>query len=310
MSVIHSDSFKRSLCSLEGLSVGDAFGEQFFMDERSAIAAIKERVAPTPPEDYVWAFTDDTNMALSIVASLNKFTKIDQNWLAQSFADHYEHERGYGVGMYRLLHEIKRGKHWTKEAKRLFYNEGSYGNGAAMRVAPLGAYFADDLYLVVKQAEQSAEVTHAHTEGIAGAIGVAVASALAWQWAKPKKAPNSTEFLSQILALLPESEVKLGLQMALELPSGTSVEKAVETLGNGSEITAQDTVPFALWCAAQHLDNYEEALWLTVSGLGDRDTTCAIVGGIVSCYTGVEGIPQEWRNSREELPNWPFQETA
>ncbi len=50
-------------------------------------------------------------------------------------------------------------------------------------------------------------------------------------------------------------------------------------------------------------------MWLTVSGLGDRDTTCAIVGGIVSMFTGAEGIPSEWREAREPLPDWPFEET-
>ena len=61
---------------------------------------------------------------------------------------------------------------------RLFGGEGSFGNGAAMRVAPLGAYFADELDAVVEQASFSAEVTHSHPEGIAGAIAVAVAAAL------------------------------------------------------------------------------------------------------------------------------------
>ncbi len=65
-----------------------------------------------------------------------------------------------------------------------------------------------------------------------------------------------------------------------------------------------DTVPFCLWCAAQYLDNYEEAMWATVSALGDRDTTCAIVGGIVACYNGVEGIPPDWLAAREPLPDW------
>jgi ADP-ribosylglycohydrolase len=60
-----------------------------------------------------------------------------------------------------------------------------------------------------------------------------------------------------------------------------------------------------MWSAAQHLDNYEEALWLTVSGLGDRDTICAIVGEIVSFHTGVEGIPAAWRRAREPLPRLP-----
>ncbi len=33
-----------------------------------------------------------------------------------------------------------------------------------------------------------------------------------------------------------------------------------------------------------------------------------IVGGIVAAYTGFEGIPQEWWQSREPLPEWPFHE--
>ena len=47
-----------------------------------------------------------------------------------------------------------------------------------------------------------------------------------------------------------------------------------------------------------------EALWHTVAGLGDRDTTCAIVGGIVGARVGVEGIPIEWRDKRESLENF------
>jgi len=45
-------------------------------------------------------------------------------------------------------------------------------------------------------------------------------------------------------------------------------------------------------------------MWATVSALGDRDTTCAIVGGIVACYTGVVGIPPDWLAAREPLPDW------
>jgi ADP-ribosylglycohydrolase len=71
-------------------------------------------------------------------------------------------------------------------------------------------------------------------------------------------------------------------------------------------ISAQDTVPFALWCAAQHLAAFEEALWLTVVGPGDRDTTCAMVGGIVAAATGVAGLPPEWLRRREPLRDWPF----
>jgi ADP-ribosylglycohydrolase len=54
------------------------------------------------------------------------------------------------------------------------------------------------------------------------------------------------------------------------------------------------------------LSDYEEAMWQTVSGFGDRDTTCAIVGGIVAAYTGIEGIPSAWRAAQETLSEWAF----
>ena len=52
-------------------------------------------------------------------------------------------------------------------------------------------------------------------------------------------------------------------------------------LGNGTALSAQDTVPYVLWCAAEQLYSHGHALWLTARGFGDVDTTCAMVGGIV-----------------------------
>ncbi|EEF61878.1 ADP-ribosylation/crystallin J1 [Pedosphaera parvula Ellin514] len=76
---------------------------------------------------------------------------------------------------------------------------------------------------------------------------------------------------------------------------------AAVTLGNGSQVISSDTVPFTLWCAARYLHDYQEALWTTVAGYGDRDTTCAIVGGIVNLSTDATSIPAEWRDAREPL---------
>ncbi len=86
--------------------------------------------------------------------------------------------RGYGYGMHQLLPRLlQEPDRWAELARELFDDEGSLGNGAAMRVAPLGAWFRHDLRLVIAQATLSAEVTHAHPEGIAGAVAVAVAAA-------------------------------------------------------------------------------------------------------------------------------------
>lgn len=206
--------------------------------------------------------------------------------------------------MHRLLWQIKCGEDWSERASSLFAGQGSFGSGAAMRVAPIGAFFADDIEAVVEHATRSSVITHTHDEAIAGAIAVAFAHNLGASGVTPGR----SEFLDLVLPHVPESEVRSRIRQARDMAANTSVQFAVAVLGNGVKVSAQDTVPFALWCAATHLSKYEEALWLTVSGLGDRDTTCAIVGGIVASYTGIEGIPQEWLKSRERLPEWPFDE--
>jgi ADP-ribosylglycohydrolase len=116
--------------------------------------------------------------------------------------------------------------------------------------------------------------------------------------------PDPRDFLDRVREDVPDSVVSERLRHARNLADDASLELAVSALGNGRDISAQDTVPFALWCAARHLDNYEEAIWLAISAFGDIDTNCAIVGGVVATYTGVLGIPEDWLRSREPLPVW------
>jgi ADP-ribosylglycohydrolase len=291
----------RAIHSLHGLSCGDAFGERFFLHREVAQSLIAQRAVPSPP----WRYTDDTVMAVAIAEILEEFGEIRQESLAENFARRYlaDRQRGYGPAMHNLLPELANApSRWKEKSEALFGGAGSYGNGAAMRVGPLGAYFADDLDAVVNQAEYSAVITHSHPEAVAGAVAVAAAAALACQH---KAAPISpAEFLERICQLTPMSDVHLGIVKALALPKDTTVEMAVAALGNGARVSVQDTVPFSLWVAAHRPDDYQDALWTTVSGLGDRDTTCAIVGGIVAMSAGVERIPRSWVQSREPIPAW------
>jgi ADP-ribosylglycohydrolase len=146
------DRLARAYQSLAGLHCGDAFGERFFVPEELALSLIKQKAMPKPP----WTLTDDTMMAISVVPTLEEHVEINQDHLAQSFARNYDPSRGYGPAMHELLASIREGGYWRHEAKGLFGGQGSFGNGSAMRVAPLGAHFADDLDKVVDQAERSA----------------------------------------------------------------------------------------------------------------------------------------------------------
>src|SRR6185369_481024 len=115
------------------------------------------------------------------------------------------------------LRENLAGQPWQVTAARAFGGQGSMGNGSAMRVAPLGAYFADDLERVVAEARASSCVTHVHPEGLAGAVAVALAAALAWRL---KEATERTERLfAEVLRLTPESQVRRKILLASQTPA-------------------------------------------------------------------------------------------
>jgi ADP-ribosylglycohydrolase len=286
--------------ALAGLSVGDALGERFFGDPEIVRARIAARELPPEP----WRWTDDTLMACSVAEAVVDQDQLDQSRLLSSLARRAEPSRGYGGGVFQLLADVRAGHAGLHSASKMFEGRGSWGNGAAARVAPLGAAFHErpDRELV-DAADRSAEVTHAHPEGRAGAIAVAAAAALAAR-SRGEAAPAASEFLLAIVGLTPPSAVADGLREAAALPVGTTPEEAARKLGSGLETSAADTVPFALWASAVELDDLEQAFWLTVAGLGDRDTTCAISCGVVACRVGIEGVPAEWLAAREPLPGW------
>jgi ADP-ribosylglycohydrolase len=300
MRVVLHESTRLSYASesLAGLSVGDALGAQYFMVGRS-VDDLLRGVVPAP----VWEWTDDTEMACSVFWILQEKGDVDQDLLAQVFAERCEPNRGYGVGAFLILHRIRQGVSWQVAAGEAFDGQGSCGNGAAMRVAPLGAYFPDDPQRAAAQAALSARVTHAHREGVAGAIAVAVAASVAAAGRLAGQRPKSGHFLDAVLAHTPDSTVRKDVARARRMLHLPADEVAYE-LGNGRLVTAQDTVPFTAWVAAKHLDDYPEAIRTCIRVGGDIDTTAAIAGGIVAAYTGADGVPPDWLAARELLPTW------
>ncbi|MEV8307424.1 ADP-ribosylglycohydrolase family protein [Streptomyces flavidovirens] len=286
--------FERALASLRGLSLGDAMGSQFFVPANYPL--LKSRELPPAP----WQWTDDTEMACSVLAVLAEHGRIDQDALARSFADHHDFDRGYGPAVNRMLRLIREGGDWRELAAALFNGQGSWGNGAAMRIAPLGAWYADDPEQATHQAEISAYVTHQHREAVVGAMAVAAAAALA---ADPAGPPTPTGLLDGVIALVPRSAVGAGLRRARDMLDYGDAGTVAAVLGCGRRTSAHDTVPFALWSAARALGDFEQGLWVTAQVGGDVDTTCAIFGGVVAA--GKTGAPPAaWLEQTEELPGW------
>ncbi|HTR52751.1 MAG TPA: ADP-ribosylglycohydrolase family protein [Kofleriaceae bacterium] len=286
----------RARQSLIGLSVGDAFGETMFGEPREVAKRAAKRLISTRRP---WRWTDDTAMALSIVEVLARFDAIDPDALAEAFARRWSEDpnRGYGQGAFNLLTRVSHGAPWRREAQRLFNGQGSYGNGAAMRAAPIGAYFAGDLDRVRTEALRSAEPTHVHPDGAAGAVAVALAAALA------ASGVERTKLLEQVIRFTPPGHTLDRLRRAAEIDLDAAPAEVGEELGTGLDVAAHDTVPFCLWVVARHLDSYEDAIWTATSQHGDRDTMGAIVGGVLVLATSEDQIPVLWRAAMEPVPD-------
>ena len=286
--------------SLLGLAVGDAYGERCFSRDHAEVAARIE-AGKVPPGSLRW--TDDTAMAVSVVETLEARGRIDPDDLARRFARRYSEDpaRGYGGGAHAILTEIARGADWRTVSRAAFGGTGSWGNGGAMRAAPIGAWYAGDPDRAASEGATSAEPTHAHPEGIDGAAAVAAAASLAAGSSREGADPFDRDaFFSAVLDVLGPGRVREGIGKARVL-GDIAAERAAWSLGSGMAVAAFDTVPFCLWVAAWRHSDYAAALRDAACGI-DRDTTCAIVGGIV-VLSDTDGVPEAWARVAEPLPD-------
>jgi ADP-ribosylglycohydrolase len=170
---------------------------------------------------------------------------------------------------------------------------GSCGNGAVMRIAPLGALLSDkDPKEVAEQAVLSCLPTHEHPEAFAGAVAIAeLARVLATDDCKDKG------IFQHLINVTPESQVRNGIQKCVEIPVyQKKVDQAVAYLGNGMHVTCQDTVPLCCWLVVRGIhqrQTFEQVISDTTACQGDVDTTCAIVGGL---YGIKNDPPEKWVN--------------
>ena len=144
----------------------------------------------------------------------------------------------------------------------------SFGNGSAMRVAPVG-WFASSLEEALELARETAVVTHDHPEGVKGAKAVAAAVWLARQGVEPSKLRDELE-----------------ARFAYELRRSISNIR----LTYAFDVTCQGSVPEALICALE-ARSVEEAVRLAVSLGGDADTQACIAGAVAEARFG--GVPAE-----------------
>ena len=238
-------------------------------------------------------YTDDTHMMIGVAESLIACRGFDGQHMARTFTHNFEREpwRGYGPGPPRVFRLIKSGKPWDK-ASELIYPGGSFGNGAAMRIAPVGLLYFDDPNLLREVAYLSSQITHAHPLGKEGAALQAYAVALATR-SELSSPINLDAFLEQLKGFCREELYQHKLKKVGELLKGASVEQVVRELGHG--VKAPNSVPTALYCFLRHPDSFEEAVAYAISLGGDTDTIGSMTGAILGARLGLGSIPEPLR---------------
>lgn len=180
----------------------------------------------------------------------------------------------------------------------------SAGNGTAMRVAPIGAFFAHQPDLLTKYVIASTLVTHKDNRAFIGAK--AVAEIIAWVWRENfTEKPPVTAFIGLLRQIDADTEwqhlvnlIEQGLQQDLNVNQFAGLMD----LSQGITGYIYHTVPMVLYAWYYHFGDFAQTLTSILNCGGDTDTTGAIVGALAGSVTGEQGIPVSWINDILEYP--------
>lgn len=244
-----------------------------------------------PGGDYSYScerplvYTDDTEMMINLTESIISSRVVNPENIAQAFVRGFSPGRGYGHGTLTVLALIERGIPYN-DASRSVFPEGSCGNGAAMRVAPIGLLYWWNSKLILEAAADSSRPTHVHPLGIEGAKVMALAIGLTIQGITKEDLPgyilkNVTEevFSKKLLA------------MTDLLTKDARAKEVAHHLGNG--VLAQESVPTALYAFIRFGNDYGGMIEFCLSLGGDTDTIAAMAGALSGAHLSEDNLPKE-----------------
>ena len=269
--------------ALIGSAVGDALGAP-------AEGYSMEQVRSLYTEETGWAmvcdrYTDDTEMMIGVAESLIRNKGFNGADMARTFIQNYDATRGYGPGSKEALERIRSGESWEEASKKVFAGEGSYGNGAAMRIAPVGLLYYDNTDALREVAYKSSHITHSHELGKEGAALQAFAIALAVRGQKEDMLLGLKEFVQNEVY---EDKIR---RIELLRDKDATKQEIIAELGNGE--AAFNSVPTAVYSFLR-FDSFADSVIYAVSLGGDTDTIGAMTGAISGAYYGYDAIPNEW----------------
>jgi poly(ADP-ribose) glycohydrolase ARH3 len=244
----------------------------------------------------VGRYTDDTQMMIGILETLMERGGFDPAVCAKKFLENFDPGRGYGRRIFGVMERIRAGLPWDR------VGTDSFGNGGAMRIAPIGCFYAADPDVVKAQAILCTGITHSHPEGLAGAVAQATAVGLAFQYGRSGVSFDTKGFVDKVMAQV--LDIDTGFAKALgrinEIERTSTTLEVIQALASRYRLSlkAAESVPAALG-AFLLTDTFEEAVVLAVNLGGDTDTIGAMAGAVAGAYYGYAQIPSGWLESLE-----------
>jgi poly(ADP-ribose) glycohydrolase ARH3 len=236
-------------------------------------------------------YTDDTEMMIGIMEALKEDPGFDPALIARRFLENFHPFRGYGPRIYGIMDRLRQGIPWDQ------VGTDSWGNGGAMRIAPVGFFFYDDGELLKENALLCARITHTHPQGLAGALAQAMAVGMATQKGITGDAIERPVFLEEIVQVVQGVDDALAAEIERigEMDTGGDLEARIGRIASTfpRDVSAAGAVPPAI---ASFLinDNFPATVVTAINGGGDTDTIGAMAGAIAGAYYGYPSIPSEW----------------
>ncbi len=268
-----------------GIAVGDALGRPVEGHKQVAASYLAEIRKGLPS----WIYTDDTAMSIGLIESLIECDGFDGDHMARRFAADYFAEpwRGYGRSVVEVFERIRSGVPWHVAAGLQFEGRGSYGNGAAMRVAPVALWAFPEPVETVDLARATAEVTHTHPVGVEGAALIALAAHHALG-----DDLDRDRLLHDLDHMIETPEIRARFD---RLPKALALDDdEYARLHLGVWVAADRSALTAVYCFLQ-ASNFEDAMVRAIRLGGDTDTIAAMTGALAGARWGIASIPKRWQ---------------
>jgi poly(ADP-ribose) glycohydrolase ARH3 len=273
--------------TLVGVVVGDALGARFEgWPGLVPDSAVDEHLQGYSRLDHA----DDSVLTLAAAESVLYRRRVDADHMAACFVTAYERDpgRGFGPGAAALFAAMARGGDWNELAPAQFGGAGSFGNGAAMRVAPVSLYAGDDPERAADLARRIARITHTHPVGVEGAAVMAAAVSFTIGGHDPVSLPHALQVVCE------DEDLSERLWAVAALPSDAGPDQVAALTGTG--VGADEAVPAAIAAFSLNAERFTAAIRFAIRLGGDTDTIASMTGALAGAWRGQRAIPTVWRD--------------